>query len=98
MKPGFVYILTNRKGGVLYIGATGDLARRVEEHRAGAVSSFTRKYNCHLLVWFERFENIHDARTVEFRMKKWNRSWKVKRIEEMNPDWRDLSSELHLLV
>lgn len=96
MKPGFVYMLTNRKDGVLYIGVTDDLARRVWQHRSGTVSSFTKKYNCHLLVWFEKFENLHDARMAERRMKAWKREWKIRRIEELNPQWHDLTSELHL--
>jgi putative endonuclease len=90
LKQGFVYILTNRKDGVPYIGVTDDLARRVEQHRSGAVSSFTRKYQLHRLVWFEHFENIHDARLFERRMKAWKREWKVRRIEERNPEWNDL--------
>ncbi len=97
MMAGFGYVLTNPKDGVIYLGVTNDLAARIEQHRAGAVSSFTKKYNCHLLVWFEGFENLHDARAVERRMKKWNRSWKVKRIEELNPEWRDLAGEIHLI-
>ena len=91
MKGGFVYILTNRKDGVLYIGVTSDLATRIEQHRDGEVSSFTRKYNCHRLVWFEWFEDLNDAQRAEKRMKKWNREWKVKRIETRNPAWDDLS-------
>jgi putative endonuclease len=91
MKPGFVYMMTNKPGGVLYLGVTDDLAQRVEQHRSGKGSVFTRKYHCHQLVWFERFENIHDARQVEFRMKKWKREWKVRRIEEVNPKWDDLA-------
>jgi putative endonuclease len=90
VREGYVYILTNKPGGVLYLGATSDLATRVEQHRSGAVSSFTKKYNCHRLAWFEHFENIHDAREAEHRMKKWKREWKIRRIEEMNPQWRDL--------
>ncbi|HYD24019.1 MAG TPA: GIY-YIG nuclease family protein [Croceibacterium sp.] len=90
MKPGYVYLLTNRPGGVLYLGVTDDLPKRVEQHRSRAVPGFTKKYNCHRLVWFERFENIHDARLSEKRMKAWKREWKVKRIEELNPEWRDL--------
>lgn len=97
MKPGYVYILTNKPHGVLYIGVTDELAKRVEQHRARAVPGFTRKYNCERLVWFERFENIHDARVVERRMKAWKREWKVKRIEELNPQWRDLFEEGPLL-
>lgn len=94
MAPGYVYILTNRRDGVLYIGVTSDLALRIEQHRAGTVSSFTKKYQCHRLVWFERFENIHDARIMERRMKAWKREWKIKRIEEMNPEWVDLSARM----
>jgi putative endonuclease len=90
MKPGYVYLLTNKPHGVLYLGVTSDLPLRIGQHRSGAVPGFTRKYNCHRLVWFEQFENIHDARVCEWRMKKWKREWKVKRIEELNPEWRDL--------
>ena len=91
MREGFVYLLTNRPNGVLYIGATNDFVRRVEHHRSGAVSSFTKKYQCHRLVWFERFENVHDARAVERRMKAWKRAWKVELIEKDNPGWADLA-------
>ena len=90
MNHGYVYILTNKPDGVLYIGVTNDLANRVEQHRHRAVSGFTKKYNCERLVWFQFFESIHDARQFEARMKKWNRAWKVKRIVEMNPEWNDL--------
>ncbi|MDR2856592.1 MAG: GIY-YIG nuclease family protein [Novosphingobium sp.] len=95
MKPGYVYMLTNKPDGVLYIGVTDNLARRVEQHRSRAVPGFTKDYNCHRLVWFERFENIHDARLVERRMKKWNRAWKLARIVERNPEWRDLVDTLN---
>ena len=89
-------MLTNRRDGVLYIGVTDDLPGRMVQHRSGAVSSFVKKYNCHSLVWFERFENIHDARVTEQRMKKWNRSWKIERIEALNPEWLDLTSQLQM--
>ena len=95
MKPGYVYILTNKPMGIPYIGVTDDLAKRVEQHRSGAVSSFTKRFNLYRLVWFERFENIHDARAFERQMKKWNRAWKVNRIVEMNPTWRDLAADLN---
>ena len=94
MKPGYVYILTTKPMGVLYVGVTNDLANRVEQHRSGAVSSFTKRFNCHRLVWFGEFENIHDARSFELQMKKWNRAWKVARIVEMNPMWGDLAEDL----
>lgn len=90
MKPGYVYILTNKPDGVLYIGVTSDLAQRIEQHRSRAVPGFTRDYNCHRLVWCERHDDIEDARLAERRMKKWNRAWKVARIIERNPAWRDL--------
>jgi len=94
-KAGYVYILSNKPMGVLYIGVTDDLAKRVEQHRSGAVAGFTNRFNCQVLVWFERFENIHHAREFERRMKKWNRAWKVSRIVERNPKWHDLTPELN---
>ncbi|MEY2942330.1 MAG: hypothetical protein RLY97_344 [Pseudomonadota bacterium] len=90
MKSGYVYILTNKPNGVLYIGVTDELTKRVEQHRSRAVSGFTKPYNCHRLVWCQKFDSIHDARLTERRMKKWNRDWKISRIVEQNPDWRDL--------
>ena len=95
MRPGYVYILTNKPYGVLYLGVTADLPERVDQHRSGAVPGFTKKYNCHLLVWFERFDDIQDARVVERQMKAWKREWKVNRIEELNPEWRDLFEQEH---
>ncbi len=94
MTQGYVYILTNRNDGVLYIGVTNDLSRRVEQHRAGMVSSFTKKYQCHRLVWFEHFENVHKARKVERQMKAWKRDWKIRRIVERNPAWDDLTPQV----
>ena len=94
MREGFVYILTNRKNGVLYIGATNDLSKRIEQHRAGGVPGFAKKYQCRSLVWFERFDNVHDARIVERRMKAWKRDWKIELIEKTNPEWSDLSQSL----
>lgn len=94
MREGFVYILTNRKDGVLYIGVTNDLSRRLEQHRSGSVPGFAKTYNCDRLVWFERHDDIHAARVAERRMKAWKRAWKVKRIEAMNPDWDDISVRL----
>lgn len=97
MKPGFVYILTNKPDGVLYIGVTDELAKRVQQHRSRQVPGFTKSYNCERLVWFEPFENIHEARLFERRMKKWNRAWKIARIVERNPDWTDLVDEIPLV-
>ncbi len=90
----YVYILASRKDGVLYVGVTNDLARRVYEHREGKASSFTRKYQVKRLVWCEGFADVSDAIAAEKRIKKWRRGWKVNLIAKHNPDWRDLYAEL----
>lgn len=94
MKPGYVYLLTNKPMGVLYIGVADDLPKRMEQHRSRAVPGFTKSYSCHRLVWFEEFPNLHDARAFERQMKKWNRAWKVNRIVEANPGWVDMANNL----
>jgi len=94
MKQGWVYILTNKRNGTLYIGVTSDLPHRIEQHRAGKVAGFTQKYALRMLVWHQHFENLHDARRREVQMKEWKRAWKVELIEAANPDWRDLSFDL----
>ncbi|MCX2725501.1 GIY-YIG nuclease family protein [Roseibium salinum] len=86
----FVYILASRMNGTLYVGVTNDLARRVEEHRQGIGSGFTRKNAVHRLVHAEGFDQIEDAIGMEKRLKKWRRAWKIQLIEKSNPDWHDL--------
>jgi len=93
MARGYVYILTNRKGGTLYIGVTSDLGRRMAEHKTGILGGFSAKYNLHKLVYLESYERMEDAIYREKCMKEWKRAWKIKRIEEMNPEWLDLSEE-----
>lgn len=88
----YVYILTNKPKGVLYVGMTNELERRIAEHKTKQVKGFTYKYNVDKLVYFEEFESYDEAFTRERRMKKWNRDWKVNLIEEKNPDWKDLSA------
>ncbi len=90
----FTYILTNRPGGVLYTGVTNDLARRIAEHRDGRAVSFTRRYNCTRLVWFEPHTDISEAILREKRIKNWNRGWKIELIESANPGWHDLTLTL----
>ena len=90
MKAGFVYVMANRKNGTIYIGVTSDLVARVYQHREGLVAGFTRRYGCKLLVWFEAYGDLQDARLREKQMKEWKRSWKVRLIEENNLDWDDL--------
>ena len=90
MKAGYVYIMANRKNGTIYIGVTSDLIARAYQHRAGLVAGFTRRYGCTLLVYFEAFDDLQDARQRELQMKEWKRSWKVRLIEENNLEWADL--------
>jgi putative endonuclease len=86
----FVYILASKIGGTLYVGVTNNLVRRVFEHKSSAVEGFTEKYGVHRLVYFEQFDDIENAIQREKRIKKWNRAWKVRLIEETNPNWIDL--------
>jgi putative endonuclease len=86
----YVYILASSTGGTLYVGVTNDLIRRVTEHRLNKVKSFTQKYCVHRLVYFEQFDDVKNAIRREKRLKKWNRAWKVRLIEEFNPNWDDL--------
>ena len=86
----YVYILASRIGGTLYIGVTNDLIRRVGEHRLKLAEGFTKKYEIAKLVYFEQFDDIENAVKREKRLKKWNRAWKIRLIEEQNPNWDDL--------
>ena len=94
MKQYFVYIVTNKKDGVLYTGVTNDLLRRIYEHRNSMIEGFTKKYSLKFLVYYEMFQNIDKAIEREKIIKKWNRDWKVKLIETKNPQWRDLYTEI----
>jgi putative endonuclease len=82
--------MASRRNGTLYIGVTSDLVQRVWQHRSGIVPGFSRKYGCKLLVWYEAYDDLQEARLRELQMKKWKRLWKLSTIERMNPDWRDL--------
>lgn len=86
----FVYILANKRNGTLYLGHTDDLGERVLQHKLKANSSFSSKYDCDKLVWFETHQTGESAFKHERQMKKWNRAWKVRRIETDNPEWCDL--------
>jgi putative endonuclease len=82
--------IASRIGGTLYIGVTNDLVRRVAEHRLKQVESFTKKYELDRLVYFEQFDDAENAIRREKRPKNWNRDWKIRLIEEHNPNWDDL--------
>lgn len=92
----FVYILTNRTRGVLYVGVTNDLARRVAEHKGKVVPGFTKRHGLVFLVYYEEHLSILQARTREAAVKRWRREWKFDLVEKLNPDWRDLTSDLQL--
>jgi len=93
-KQGFVYIMANRRNGTIYIGATSDLPKRAWEHRNGVVDGFTKKYGCHMLVWYEAHDSLESARRRELQMKEWKRAWKLREIEGLNPAWEDLAERL----
>ena len=91
----WVYILTNARNGTLYTGVTNDLARRVSEHREGAVDGFTKRYGLKTLVWFERHATAEQAIVREKKIKRWPRTWKLGLIEQSNPQWNDLFETLN---
>jgi putative endonuclease len=90
----WVYILASKPRGTLYIGVTNGIIFRVEQHRAGKGSSYTRKYKVHRLVWFQEFGYAREAIQREKTMKEWPRAWKVNLIERENPHWNDLYPSL----
>jgi putative endonuclease len=94
--PFFAYILASKRNGTLYVGVTNNLARRLLEHKAKLVPGFTRKYDINLLVYFEAFDSVLEARARENSLKRWRRAWKVALIEKLNAHWRDLTEELNL--
>lgn len=85
-----VYILASKRNGTLYVGVTSDLVKRAWEHRNNVVEGFTKKYRVHMLVWYEMHETMESAIAREKAVKEWKRAWKVRRIEEINPGWKDL--------
>ena len=92
----FVYLLANRPRGVLYIGVSNDLMRRLTEHKAKLVPGFTKTYGVVRLVYYEEYSSILEARAREATLKRWRRAWKIELVDKFNPDWRDLSNELAL--
>ncbi len=94
MEQYYVYILASKRNGTLYIGMTNNLVRRVWEHKNNSVEGFTKKYSVHCLVWYEVAETANAAIVREKQLKKWNRAWKLRLIEEKNPEWKDLYDEI----
>jgi putative endonuclease len=93
MKQPHIYIMTNIKNTTLYIGVTSQLVQRVYQHKSKLTLGFTNKYNLNKLVYFESFETMYDAITREKQLKNWRRAWKKNLIEEINPNWLDLSKD-----
>ncbi len=90
----FIYIITNRKDGVLYTGVTRDLVRRIYEHRNKLASGFSAHYNLTRLVYLEAGDSIESAIAREKQLKGWRREWKVALIERENPQWRDVYDDI----
>lgn len=90
----FVYILASKRHGTLYTGFSSILPTRIEQHKLGEGSQFTKKYNIKRLVYYEIHEDVNEAFLREKRIKTWKRQWKINLIEKDNPDWEDLSSTL----
>lgn len=90
----YVYIVTNKRNGTLYIGVTTDLVKRVGQHKQGEIDGFSKKNGLKILVWFEVHDDVNEAIKREKQMKKWERKWKLRVIEEMNPGWQDLYGSL----
>jgi len=89
-KQYYVYILASKRNGTLYIGVTSDIIKRVYEHKNGLIAGFTKKYNVHMLVFYEIHSDINQAIIREKQIKKWKRQWKLNLIEKSNPEWNDL--------
>ena len=85
-----VYLLASSRNGTLYVGVTSNLVKRVWEHKSHVVDGFTKEYRVDLLVWYEVHETMESAIQREKAIKEWQRAWKLKLIEQMNPDWNDL--------
>jgi len=91
---GFVYIITNKKEGTLYIGVTSNLVKRVYEHKQKFIDGFSKKYNLTNLVYYEQFDSIENAIKREKQLKNWKREWKLNIINQFNPIWKDLYSSI----
>jgi putative endonuclease len=94
MQPSYVYILTNKRNGTLYIGVTSNLIQRIWQHKNNVIKGFSSKYKLHMLIHYEEHPNIIEAIKREKCLKRWKRLWKLKLIEECNSEWRDLYDEI----
>ncbi len=93
-KQYYLYILASKKNGTLYVGMTNDLVRRIQEHHSRAIKGFTEKYMVHRLVYYEVYDSPEEAIRSEKNIKAWQRAWKIRLIETVNPSWQDISNDL----
>jgi putative endonuclease len=92
---GWTYMLASARNGTLYVGSAVDLSFRIYEHKHKLRPGFTSRYGVTMLVWYEAYPSIIEARHREYDIKKWRRAWKLALIESMNPQWHDLYDELN---
>ena len=93
-KKFYVYILAKARNSTFYVGVTSNLPKRIWEHKNEVADGFTKKHNIKFLVHYEAFDDAENAIRREKRLKKWNRTWKMRLIEETNPDWNDLYEQI----
>ena len=93
--PYYVYLLASKRSGTLYLGVTNNLGRRVWEHKTKVYGGFSARYGVDRLVWYEVYDRVDEAIAREKDIKKWRRAWKIRLIEEMNPEWKDLYETLN---
>jgi putative endonuclease len=86
--------MTNKRHGTIYIGVTGDLINRIDQHKKELIEGFTKKYHLHTLVYYEIFNDVREAIYREKQLKNWHRDWKINLIESKNPEWEDLYPEV----
>jgi putative endonuclease len=89
----YVYILASKKHGTIYVGMSGGIDNRMEQHKLGVFESFTKRYKVKLLVYYEEYQWVNDAAAREKKLKKWKRQWKIDLIEKDNPEWTDLTDD-----
>ncbi|HET7006419.1 MAG TPA: GIY-YIG nuclease family protein [Candidatus Binatia bacterium] len=94
MKQPCVYILASKRNGTLYVRVTSDLTQRIWQHKNDQAKGFTKRYGVHRLVWYEACDDMGVAIAREKAIKEWKRAWKIRLIQEANPEWNDLYDEL----
>ena len=94
MKPGCLYLMANHRRGQTYLGSTSNLRQRGYQHRHKLVDGHSKEKGCTILVWYQHYDDLQEARACEYRMRKWKRAWKLRLIEEQNPEWRDLYDDI----